>query len=165
MSEGNMNEEKEDPHLPEKHFAEDFGLFMEHYGLPRMAGRVLGWLLICDPPHQSMDDLAEALQASKGSISGATQLLVQRGQIKRVSLPGHRRTYYCVDPDAWQQVIKSRMPVITEMRKLAEHGLELLGNTSPKRLERLTVMRDTYAFFEEDMLMLLRRWEKEIKRG
>jgi hypothetical protein len=57
------------------------------------------------------------------------------------------------------------MPVITEMRKLAEHGLELLGNTSIERRERLVVMRDTYAFFERDMLALLERWEKEIKRG
>lgn len=37
----------------EKHFIEDVGLLLEESGLPRMAGRILGLLLICNPPHQS----------------------------------------------------------------------------------------------------------------
>ena len=31
-----------------------------------MAGRMWGWLLICEPPEQTAADLAEALQASRG---------------------------------------------------------------------------------------------------
>ena len=38
----------------EKHFVEDISLYFEQMGLPRMAGRVLGVLLICDPPAQSL---------------------------------------------------------------------------------------------------------------
>ena len=38
-------------HLPieEIHFIEDIGLYFEQMGLPRMAGRILGALLISDP--------------------------------------------------------------------------------------------------------------------
>lgn len=32
--------------IEEKHFMEDIGLFFEQMGLPRMAGRILGVLLI-----------------------------------------------------------------------------------------------------------------------
>ncbi|MCP5095569.1 MAG: MarR family transcriptional regulator, partial [Chloroflexi bacterium] len=47
-----------------QYFVEDVGLFFEQVGLPRMSGKIMGWLLIADPPHQSMSELVEALQAS-----------------------------------------------------------------------------------------------------
>ena len=40
-----------------------------------MAGRMWGWLLICDPPEQTAADIAEALQASRGAISGTARIL------------------------------------------------------------------------------------------
>ena len=43
----------------EQWFVEEAGIVFEQTGLPRMAGRIFGWLLICDPPHQSTDQLAE----------------------------------------------------------------------------------------------------------
>ncbi len=63
-------------------------LFFEEMGFPRMAGRILGWLLICDPPEQSAGQLAGVLQASKGSLSTMTRLLIQMGLVERVGLPG-----------------------------------------------------------------------------
>jgi DNA-binding transcriptional regulator GbsR (MarR family) len=78
----------------ELHYVEEFGLFWEQMGLPRMTGRILGWLLICDPPEQTMTDLTEVLQASKSSISTGTRMLIQFGFIERISLPGERKDYY-----------------------------------------------------------------------
>ncbi|MDQ6608042.1 MAG: MarR family transcriptional regulator, partial [Actinomycetota bacterium] len=57
---------------------------------PRMVGRALGWLLVCDPPAQSAAELAESLQASKGSISTSTRALLRMGFIERVRLRGER---------------------------------------------------------------------------
>ena len=34
----------------ERQFAEEVGRVFEQFGIARMAGRLLGWLLICDPP-------------------------------------------------------------------------------------------------------------------
>ena len=76
--------------MNEQQFTEDFGLFFEHLGVPRMAGRILAWLLICDPPEQTMQDLVDALGASKSSISTMTRLLMNFGLIERLSLPGER---------------------------------------------------------------------------
>ena len=36
----------DDQRLEERHFVEDFSLYFEQMGYPRMAGRILGWLLI-----------------------------------------------------------------------------------------------------------------------
>jgi DNA-binding transcriptional regulator GbsR (MarR family) len=63
-------------------FIEELGMQFElEAAAPRMLGRVLGWLLVCDPPEQSAAELAERLQASKGSISTATRLLLRMGMI------------------------------------------------------------------------------------
>ncbi len=69
------------------HYAEDFGLAFEQEGLPRMAGRIFGWMLVAESPHQSLQELAEALRASKGSISNMTRYLMQLDVIERVGLP------------------------------------------------------------------------------
>ena len=73
-----------------KNFVEEVGIAFEQTGLPRMAGRVFGWLLISDPPYQSSTELAEALMASKGSISTTTRLLIQLGLAERFVIPGER---------------------------------------------------------------------------
>ena len=41
------------------HFIEDIALFFERMGIPRMAGRILGVLLIADPSAQSITDIGE----------------------------------------------------------------------------------------------------------
>ena len=51
--------------------------YFEQIGYPRMAGPILGWLLICDPPVQSTGELADVLGASKESLSTMTRLLIQ----------------------------------------------------------------------------------------
>ena len=53
-----------------------------------MAGRMWGWLLICDPPEQTAGDIADALQASRGAISGTARILSSAGIIRRSTRRG-----------------------------------------------------------------------------
>lgn len=145
----------------EKHFIEEVGLSFELVGLPRMAGRIFGWLLISNPPHQSPGELAEVLQASKGSISTMTRLLVQIGLIERISLPGHRRDYFRIKINAWSELTKQRLTQIQAFRQLAERGLELLQGEDPHLLQRLEEMRDMHAFLERELPLMTERWEQQ----
>ena len=86
--------------IEEKHFIEDIGLFFEQMGLPRMAGRMLGYLLIAEPEAQSVTDITAALKASKSSVSVMARLLVDNGLIERVASPVPRRDYYRFTPAA-----------------------------------------------------------------
>lgn len=133
----------------------------ELVGFPRMSGRIFGWLLISDPPQQSTGELATGLQASKGSISTMTRLLIQIGLIERVSIPGERRDYFQIKPHAWSQLTKQRIAQITSFRQLAEKGLSLLEGSSPPLQERLQEMRDIHAFWERELPLLDKRWELE----
>jgi DNA-binding transcriptional regulator GbsR (MarR family) len=145
----------------QQQFIEAVGLSFEQAGLPRMAGRILGWLLICDPPHQSPGELTEVLQASKGSISSMTRLLEQLGLIDRLSLPGERRDYFRIRNESWTALFRRRMELVSTFRQLADQGLALLSEQTPEQRRRLEEMRDMYAFFEYEVPRLLERWEQE----
>jgi len=142
-------------------FIEDFGIIFEKWGLPRMAGRVLAWLLICDPPHQDAAQLAEAVGASKGSISTTVRLLEQYQFIERVGIPGERSTFYRVKPDGCVKLLKAKIGAITAIRELVERGLELLLSNNEQARSRLNEMKDFYSFFEMALPIIIEQYEKE----
>lgn len=153
------------PPLEKIHFAEEAGLLFEMVALPRMAGRIFGWLLISDPPRQSSGDISDALQASKGSISAMTRLLIQIGLIERVSLPGERRDYFEIKLNAWSKLSEQRIAQIAAFRQLADQGLKLLDETDPSLQRRLQEMRDIHAFWERELPRLNQRWEQQLSES
>jgi DNA-binding transcriptional regulator GbsR (MarR family) len=143
----------------EHSFVEQNGLFFERSGLPRMAGRILGWLFISEPPLQSLTEIARALGASKASISTNTRLLVGTGLIERTSKPGSRGAYFQITAEGWTSLLEAKLRAITHFKDLAAHGLVELGaQYSEARLERLREVHDFYAFFENEFPGLMDRW-------
>ena len=157
-----MNGERQ---VKEKQFVEEVGVLFEQTGMPRMAGRILGWLLISDSPHQTTGELAEALMASKGSISTMTRLLIRIGLIERISLPGQRRDYFHIKRGASHQLLKDTLDQTTAFRQLMERGLELTEGKAHANRQWLEEMRNMYVFFEREFPALLERWEKERKES
>lgn len=155
--------EDEQAMMAEQMFVEQAGVVMEHLGMPRMAGRVLGWLLICDPPHQSPGELAAALQASKASISTTIRYLMQVGIVERVAFPGKRRDYFRMREEAWSRTTEERFDLVTATRELAEQGLALRADADAEATERLREMRDFYAFTERELPAVIERWRQERK--
>ena len=146
----------------ERNFVEEVGCAFEKTGLPRMAGRVFGWLLISDPPYQSPAELAEALMASKGSISTTARLLIQIGLIERFIIPGVRHDYYRLRQDALQRTIRHGLEDEIKMfQGLAEQGLELMKGESSVRRRWLEEMRDRYDFLVREFPALMERYEKQ----
>jgi len=146
-----------------KQFIEDMGIHFEEMGLPRMAGRIFGCLLVCEPQHQSSEQLANIVAASKGSISTMTRLLIQSGVVERMGLPGKRDTYYRIKPGSWSELMRARISHVTRLRELADRGLTLLADREPKLRQRLQELRDFYAFLEQEMPALLERYDQERK--
>jgi DNA-binding transcriptional regulator GbsR (MarR family) len=141
-------------------YIEDFGLLIGEYGLPRMVGRVLGALLISDPPERAAEELAEALRASRGSISSATRTLVQMGLVERRAKPGERRDYFLVKPGAWDELMHRELEALSAFRQIAERGLRLLDPSNPEAKRGLEEMRDFYTYWESEMPAVLERWEQ-----
>ncbi len=147
----------------EKHFVEDISLYFEQMGLPRTAGRVLGVLLICDPPAQSLTDLCELLQASKSSISTTTRLLTEMGLIERAVSPLPRQVYFQFKAGGWLVFIRQRLSLWASLHQIAEQGLEVLQDRDPELRERLQEAHDMFSLIEDELPALLERVEKEHK--
>jgi hypothetical protein len=147
------------------HFVEAFGQMLAQQGMPRMAGRMWAWLLICDPPQQTAAQLADELHASRGSISDMARLLATAGLISRTTRPGDRREYFSVPPGAVRRLMQGRLPGVIAMRQLADEGLELLADRPTADQARLQEVRDVYAFFERELPALLERFEAETGNG
>ncbi|MGF6885663.1 putative transcriptional regulator [Nocardia sp. GAS34] len=118
------------------------------YGVPPIAGRILGWLMICDPAEQSADEIATAIAASRASLATNMRVLTDAGFIRRRTKPGERTNYYRMDDRAWETVVQRRIASLAEFRGITAEGIGLAGGAgTPAR--RLQAAHDVYDWMTE----------------
>lgn len=139
-------------------FVERFALLLERDGIPRIAGRVLGYLLVCEPSQQTARDLRDALGASKGSISTMTRLLVRVGMIQEVPLPGQRTTAFQFPAEGVDRLFQDAVQSIHLLRETLESGLGLVEQQDPAGRWRLEELAGLYRFLDAELPVLLARY-------
>lgn len=144
----------------ETHFVEHAGLVLERFGLPRTAGRMVGFLLLAEPAHQSSRQLAEGLGVSKGSISTATRLLLASGSIERVGVAGAREDYFRLSEAGRDELLTDQIRRIGEVRALLEEGLELAATRGQAVQDRMAEAHAFYSFIERELPGVLERWHR-----
>jgi DNA-binding transcriptional regulator GbsR (MarR family) len=140
-------------------FVEEFGMLMATEGLPRMAGRILGLLLVCEPPERTAAQLARELRASAGSISTMTRLLLRAELIERVSRPGVRADQFRVMP--MTTLMRGASARMRHAREVMDRGLVALSGRPAATRARLESARDLYLLFEETVPALVDRFERQ----
>ena len=145
----------------EEAFVEAMGQFLGSSGMTPMAGRMWGWLLICDPPEQTAADLADALHASRGAISGTARLLQTAGFIRRTTRRGDRREYFSAPPQVFQALVNGAGQTYRRFRQIMEEGLEAVADRPPSSRQRVTEIYDFARFIEAEMPRLLERFHVE----
>ena len=139
-------------------FVEEMGQFLGSSGMTPMAGRMWAWLLICEPPEQTASDLAEALHASRGAISGTARLLASAGLIRRMRRRGDRREYFTAPPGALRSLLTGAGASYRRFREITEDGLVALADRPPSARARLQEVHDAYLFFEREYPALIERY-------
>ncbi|HEY1829161.1 MAG TPA: helix-turn-helix domain-containing protein [Acidimicrobiales bacterium] len=124
-------------------YADHVGRFYaRRYGMAPMVGRLLGYLSVCDPPEQSIAELADALLASRSAIAGAVATLETLRLIQRTRAAGERMDRVRVDlnsPNATGFDISEYQ----EQVELTEEGLDMLAGTP---IERRAILLEHHAF-------------------
>jgi hypothetical protein len=139
-------------------FADQFGRHVaRQYGLPPIAGRVAGWLLICDPPRQTVAELADALQASRTAVSGAVATLERLALVQRTRAAGERADRITVEPGFGTQSMDDPTEYVA-LGALARRGLEALGDAPPSRRARLLELAAFADFLAERSPALAAEW-------
>jgi MarR family len=151
--------------IEEIHFIEDIGLYFEQMGLPRMAGRILGALLISEPPSQSITDLSERLTASKSSISIMARLLVERGLIERVASPMPRRDYYRFKPGGWITYMRQWLGLMAGLHQITERGMLLMNGKPDPLKQRLQEAHDLFSNVEQEFPPILQKIANKTPKG
>ena len=122
--------------------------FSLHFGLPPITGRILGWLLICDPPEQSAGEIAEAIGASRASLTSSMRLLTVGNLVRRRTRPGDRTTWFRIDDDAWEKVIRQRIAGMASLREITEDAMALVGPDT-ERASRVRAAHDFFGWLAE----------------
>jgi predicted transcriptional regulator len=102
-------------------------------GLAAITGRILGWLLICEPPAQSAGEIAETIGASRASMTSNLRLLTSIGLVRRQTRHGERTAYYRIEDDAFESVVRRRLAAFAAFGAIAEEGVRLGGDTTRTR--------------------------------
>jgi DNA-binding transcriptional regulator GbsR (MarR family) len=143
---------------PTAHFIETMGLVFESDGLPRIAGRIFGLLLVSEEA-RSLDDLAAELGVSKASVSTNARLLEQRGVLEQVSRPADRRDYYQVPRDLFSHTMAQRLARWQRFHEAVTSARTSLPIKSPEVLERLEEYGQAYAHMSGVIREALARWQ------
>ena len=141
---------------------EDLGMLFEDSGIPRMAGRVFGWLLMSSPQQQTAGDIASGLGASKGSMSTMLKMLTQFGMIERFGVPGERSAHYRVKPAYWAGIMRAKVDFIRRFHDIAERALNAVDGSDPDRTLRLEETRDFYHALETELVSMIERLSSGI---
>jgi DNA-binding transcriptional regulator GbsR (MarR family) len=133
------------------------GRHFEEEGAPRIAGRLIGVLLLNVEP-ASLDDLVEQLQVSKASVSMNARRLEFWGIAERVTIAGDRRDFYRIAEDAREKIALRMVERARLMTERLDVGLDAVRDGQPEVKERFRGLID---FFDREC----GKWEKRFGRG
>jgi hypothetical protein len=129
-------------------FADHTGRFYaRRYGMAPMAGRLLGYMTVCDPHEQSITELADALLASRSAIAGAVNTLETLRLIQRSRAAGERMDRVRIDMSG---------PNAMGFRE----GLRLLADAPPERRAILLEWAAFADFLVERLPVLEQEWKE-----
>jgi DNA-binding MarR family transcriptional regulator len=140
-------------------FADHMGRFCaRRYAFPPMVGRLLGYLAVCDPPEQSIGELADALLASRSAITGAVKALEISHGIRRTRAAGERMDRVRIDLSS-PQLLGMDLTEYEELRDIAGEGLEVLRGAPAERRAVLLEMHAFAEFLLEQMPRFQQEWQ------
>jgi DNA-binding transcriptional regulator GbsR (MarR family) len=147
-----------------KQQAENVGMVCDKDGFPPLAGRLLGFLMLANPPHQSFDEIVDFLQASKSAVSTTLKFLEAQGMVEYITFPGDRKRYFRMNVAEWPQVILKKMEFIKMMKTQILKVLEIRGDEYKEFNDGLRNICDLYEIFLEEMPLLVEKWKRRVEK-
>lgn len=142
-------------------FIEESALIFEALGLTRMAGRIIGYLLVSSEEIISFNNLTAKLKASKSSISTNLRMLQNTGFIKMVTLPADRKTYYELNHDIdWGELMIKKMKTLNLYRVILNKAYVLRENKNDKTSAWTQNSVRFYEWIDREMVDLLQKYKQ-----
>ncbi|WP_299074460.1 transcriptional regulator [uncultured Paraglaciecola sp.] len=124
---------------------EDMGMIAQGDGMPRIAGKIMGLLVVEVGPY-SFSEIAQRLQVSRGSISTNTRLLENLHVIERVSKKGERGDYFQLAEDPYSKLLQG----VSQRMEKSISILQKTRDALPKDLQQSQArIQDLQEFYIE----------------
>lgn len=134
--------------------------YTRQYSFNPVAARLLGYLSVCEPVEQSINDLADALLTSRSGINVAVTMLENMHLVQRSRPAGSRVDLVSIDLDGATGSKAFGIQEYKDQAILAREGLELLKDASPERRLVLEEVRNLSDFLVEQMPLLEDKWRE-----
>lgn len=144
----------------EQEFVERLGLLTEADGLPRIAGRIMGYLML-SPTARLATEIAADLKISHGSVSTNTRLLERLSVIERTTIPGERASYYRMTNDPYGSILAGHLERSRRMSSMVSDARKRIGADNETGRARLAEMARFYRIAVRMTEDLLVEWEKD----
>lgn len=134
--------------------------YMNELDFPPVAGRMLGYLAVCEPAAQSFNELAEVLLVSRSAIVQAAALLETRGLVKRSRARGERVDKITANIDV--AVFEDDLDAVgyTDQAALLRRGAALLPTDDTRQLS-LNEIAEFYDFIGTRLPQLKAEWRAQ----
>ena len=140
-------------------FADELGHYLvREMAFPPVAGRVLGYLTVCDPAEQTINELSDALLASRSAITQAVVLLEGHTLARRTRARGDRvdRVAARLDVLTYERDLDATSYV--EQAALIRRGSALLAHDDSGRRQALEELAALNDFLAEKFPLLKEEW-------
>ena len=142
---------------PEDLFIETLGLISQSEGLPPIAGRILGYLVLADGAC-SLTEIAEALHVSKASVSTNVRLLEMRGTAVREARRGSRQDHWRAQTRPHRAMLEN---LAVRFRRNAERIDDIADSFPPDRRTNRDKVAEFSEFYRQSATFLA-AWADEL---
>ncbi len=136
---------------------EQMGTWFASLGVPRAAGQMFGYLLVCEPAEQSAGEIVANAGLSPASVSASARLLLQIDAVEQRHRVGDRKTYYRLRSDFWIAMARAKLQGFGQ---LAAMGRRIILAGGLARTDGLDEMVSFADFWLEELPRLADRWEQ-----
>jgi len=152
---------------------EDFGKAYNNWGLSKLKGRIVG-LLLFNQGSLSLDDIANELHVTKGSVSTVARQLEEVGLIRKVWVKGDRKDYYEIVSDVFSTTSEHNLKLLKDNQLIAQKYMNILTrmldsveNESNQELEiyldRMTEMNEFYSMLVDMFERFITEWKGKFE--
>ena len=135
---------------------EDVARLLMPWGVPPVAARLYGYLLLCPRP-VSLDQITEDLAISKSSASVAARLLESYTLARRHGEVGTKRALYAVTDD-YEAMIRQQNRLLDALAAQLNAGAAIAASETVSA--RLEEMADFYRVMRGAMDDAMSRWKR-----
>ncbi|WP_033667812.1 hypothetical protein [Salinispora fenicalii] len=154
----------------ERAFVEEVAqYYYDNDGMPHDRGRVVGWLMICDPPRQAASQIVAALGVSREEVDRIVDQLTPDGDpvsvFERDGKLDEEDYVVWLRENSWGPKVMGIFAEFDDFHRVAAAGLDALRDEPEQRLRRLRNLERFLRFVSAEMPKILSRHEQRVAAG